>query len=79
MQFVKNFFKQKPKSDEPSYIEDITDRVDSCWAKLPTDMIWVIFNVTDDDLAGIYRSRRVCKDWKNTIEGFTGFWEQQAK
>ena len=49
------------------------------WAVLPTDVKRIIFNFADEDLAGIYRSRRVCKDWKNAIEGFTGFWEQQAE
>ena len=75
MQSVKNFFKSKSKNEDPH--DTATER--EGWAVLPTDVKWIIFNFADEDLAGLYRSRRVCKDWKNTIEGFTGFWELQAK
>ena len=71
-----NCIKSKSNNGEPTY--NATERLNS-WAVLPTDVKRIIFNFTDGDLAGLYRSRRVSKDWKNTIEGFTGFWEQQAK
>ena len=69
MHSFKNFFKPKSKNEG----------MNSNWAILPTDVKWIIFNFVDGNLAMLYRSRRVCKDWKNTIEGFTGFWEQQAR
>lgn len=73
---------QEPKTETCKSVEclkNATDKGNSNWAILPTDVKWIIFNYTDEDLAGLYRSRRVCQDWKKTIEGFTEFWEQQAK
>ena len=53
--------------------------IESDWSVLLPDVKWIIFNYLDEYYAALYRCRRVCKDWKNMIEGFNAYWESKAR
>jgi hypothetical protein len=78
----RDFAQKTPTRDASAEIGAITLHQppnESCWSRLPVDVNRLIFKEVGQDLVVLYRSRRVCKDWKKVIEDFQSFWELQAK